>query len=210
MIHLIFGTIHIISLIFICAYPYIVVKNNLYDYIYITFSILLQYVWILCCNRCPINYAYLNYTNNFSCGKKYKSGEVEIEHCFDYLLTSIGLETNSNKLFNNFVAILMNVLVLVAIIIVAFRQSAVNPYFILFVCIFLRLFYSFYNSFGIFNAGVLDAASIGTFLFGKNYSIFKDLYYKLNLHTEINTLLSVIYIISIIYITYKNRKTLGI
>ena len=186
--------IHTIIAIIISFYGLIVSKNFLYDFLYISFLILTQILWLIFNHECILSCMYKRYNNkNYSCG--YTTSLADFK------------ELNMNPLdISQYIGVIFCIGYVFSISIVAFRGIA-NPYLILFVCLFLRFFYLFFN-----DASGYDTNRIGKYLFGKNYAILETIYYNLKLnklHSEINTVIFSILIAFWIHILYKNRAKLA-
>lgn len=186
--------IHTIIAIIIAFYGLIVSKNFLYDFLYISLLILTQILWLIFNHECILSCMYKRYNNkNYSCG--YTTSLADFK------------ELNMNPLdISQYIGVIFCLAYVFSISIVAFRGIA-NPYLILFVCLFLRFFYLFFN-----DASGYDTNRIGKYLFGKNYAILETIYYNLKLnklHSEINTVIFSILIAFWIHILYKNRAKLA-
>ena len=186
--------IHTIIAIIIAFYGLIVSKNFLYDFLYISLLILTQILWLIFNHECILSCMYKRYNNkNYSCG--YTTSLADFK------------ELNMNPLdISQYIGVIFCIGYVFSISIVAFRGIA-NPYLILFVCLFLRFFYLFFN-----DASGYDTNRIGKYLFGKNYAILETIYYNLKLnklHSEINTVIFSILIAFWIHILYKNRAKLA-
>lgn len=186
--------IHTIIAIIIAFYGLIVSKNFLYDFLYISLLILTQILWLIFNHECILSCMYKRYNNkNYSCG--YTTSLADFK------------ELNMNPLdISQYIGVIFCIGYVFSISIVAFRGIA-NPYLILFVCLFLRFFYLFFN-----DASGYDTNRIGKYLFGKNYAILETIYYNLKLnklHSEINTVIFSILIAFWIHILYKNREKLA-
>ena len=194
MIGKLIAIIHTIIAIIISFYGLIVSKNFLYDFLYISFLILTQILWLVFNHECILSCMYKRYNNkNYSCG--YTTSLADFK------------ELNMNPLdISQYIGVIFCIGYVFSISIVAFRGIA-NPYLILFVCLFLRFFYLFFN-----DASGYDTNRIGKYLFGKNYAILETIYYNLKLnklHSEINTVIFSILIAFWIHILYKNRAKLA-
>ena len=186
--------IHTIIAIIIAFYGLIVSKKFLYDFLYISLLILTQILWLIFNHECILSCMYKRYNNkNYSCG--YTTSLADFK------------ELNMNPLdISQYIGVIFCIGYVFSISIVAFRGIA-NPYLILFVCLFLRFFYLFFN-----DASGYDTNRIGKYLFGKNYAILETIYYNLKLnklHSEINTVIFSILIAFWIHILYKNRAKLA-
>jgi len=87
------------------------------------------------------------------------------------------------------------------------RSKLTNIFLIIFVLIIVRFFYLFLN-----NAVGYDTKKSLSKILGKGYyyhleKIYDD-YKIVKIHNEINIIISMIYILFLIYITYKNNKRL--
>lgn len=190
--------IHLLIAFFLSFYAFIVPKNALYDYLYISALVLMQLTWILFKGECPFSYIYKKcyYAN-------YKLGHTTTTDDFNELnFLSQSNETTDTSFLTIFVNIIFCIAIILSIIIVAFRSKIANPYLIIFICIFLRFFYLFFN-----DATGYNTNYVGKFIFGEKYSILENIYYnfKLNkLHTEINSGISFILLIFVGYISYDN------
>ena len=156
--------------------------------------ILTQILWLIFNHECILSCMYKRYNNkNYSCG--YTTSLADFK------------ELNMNPLdISQYIGVIFCIGYVFSISIVAFRGIA-NPYLILFVCLFLRFFYLFFN-----DASGYDTNRIGKYLFGKNYAILETIYYNLKLnklHSEINTVIFSILIAFWIHILYKNRAKLA-
>ena len=194
MLGKIIAIIHTIIAIIIAFYGLIVSKNFLYDFLYISLLILTQILWLIFNHECILSCMYKRYNNkNYSCG--YTTSLADFK------------ELNMNPLdISQYIGVIFCIGYVFSISIVAFRGIA-NPYLILFVCLFLRFFYLFFN-----DASGYDTNRIGKYLFGKNYAILETIYYNLKLnklHSEINTVIFSILIAFWIHILYKNRAKLA-
>lgn len=187
--------IHTIIAIIISFYGLIVSKNFLYDFLYISLLVLTQILWLIFNHECILSYMYKRYHNkNYSCGYTTTLDDFK--------------QLNMNPLdISHYTGVIFCIAYVFSISIVAFRGNIANPYLILFVCVFLRFFYLFFN-----DASGYDTNRIGNYLFGKNYAILETIYYNLRLnklHSEINTVIFSILIAFWIHILYKNRAKLA-
>lgn len=187
--------IHAIIAIIISFYGLIVSKNFLYDFLYISLLVLTQILWLIFNHECVLSYMYKRYHNKFySCGDTTTLADFK--------------ELNMNPLdISQYIGVIFCLAYVFSVWIVAFRGNIANPYLILFVCVFLRFFYLFFN-----DASGYNTNRIGKYLFGKNYAILETIYYNLKLnklHSEINTVIFSILIAFWIHILYKNRAKLA-
>jgi len=202
MLGKIIAVTHLLIGIFISFYPFIVSKNIVYDYCYFGLLILEQLSWIICNHECPISYLYkyIHYDN-------YKMGYTTTLDDFEELTWD---KTNNNTRTINiskFVDNIFTLFYIISVIIVGLRTKLANLFLIIFVLIILRFFYLFLN-----NAVGYDTNKALSKILGKGYyyhlEIIYDDYKIVKIHNEINMIISMIYILFLVYITYKNNKRL--
>jgi hypothetical protein len=195
MLNKIIPIVHLITVIFYSFYAFIFPKNFLFDYFYYVFIIIVQLSWLFFNHECIFSYIYkkINYKN-------YKCGETTSLDDFNELtgsnLTNDKNSINYGKLIDNIFLIFY----ILSVIIVGIRSNIANIYLIIFVLIIVKYFYLFLN----------DAIGWDKKLLLKSYyAFFHQLYkdYRIkSIHTEINTITTIIVCSFLIYITYKNRK----
>jgi hypothetical protein len=201
MLGKIIAVIHLSIVLFLSFYPFIVSKNIVYDYYYFGFLILLQLSWIICNHECPLSYLY-KYTHY----DNYKMGNTTTLDDFEELA---GDSANNNTNMINLSKFADNVLTLfyiISVIIVGLRSKLTNIFLIIFVLIIVRFFYLFLNN----AVGYNTKKSLSKIL-GNGYYYLEKIYddYKIvKIHNEINMIISMIYILFLVYITYKNNKRL--
>jgi len=192
---------HLSIVLFLSFYAFIVPKNIVYDYYYFGFLILLQLSWIICNHECPLSYLYkyIHYDN-------YKMGNTTTLDDFEELA---GDKTNNNPNMINlskFADSILTLFYIISVIIVGLRTKLANLFLIIFVLIIVRFFYLFLN-----NAVGYDTKKSLSKISGKGYYYLVKIYddYKIvKIHNEINMFISIIYILFLVYITYKNNKRL--
>jgi hypothetical protein len=203
MIKKVIAVTHLILVIFVSIYAFIIPKNFLYDYLYITFLIVIQLSWTVYRNECPFSYHYKVLRD-----ANYKCGETTTLDDFDEL-NLFPKQGNSKKsggitassLFAGFLSVAFTI----SIIMVAYRTRLTSPLLIVFVFIILRLFYLFLN-----NAVGYDAKASGSYFIGvDNYSVLEKIYYDGGVDGMRETINGGI--IAFIagfwaYLTYTNRK----
>ena len=201
MLGKIFGSVHLLLGLFLSFYAFIISKNALYDYLFISLLIGMQLSWIIYNGECLFSYIYKKYNdNNYKCGDT--TAQDDIKDIFDSTY-----DTNTLNIFKNTITIFLTLTICFSITIVALRSFTYNPYLIIFACIFLRFFYLFFN-----NAAGYDE-SLSKFIIGEKYEYLKKIYntYGLNnFHNIINTIISIFLLFVWLYITYKNRTVLHI
>jgi len=201
MLGKIIAVTHLSIVLFLSFYAFIVPKNIVYDYYYFGFLILLQLSWIICNHEYPLSYLYkyIHYDN-------YKMGNTTTLDDFEELA---GDKSNDNTNMINLSKFADNVLTLfyiISVIIVGLRSKLTNIFLIIFVLIIVRFFYLFLNN----AVGYNTKKSLSKIL-GNGYYYLEKIYddYKtVKIHNEINIIISMIYILFLIYITYKNNKRL--
>jgi hypothetical protein len=196
--------IHLLIAFFLSFYAFIIPKNRLYDYLYICALVLMQILWILFKGECPLSYFYKKYYY-----PNYKLGDTTSTDDFNELnFLSSSNKTTQTSFITIFVNIIFCIAIILSIIFVAFRSRIANPYLIIFICIFLRFFYLFFN-----DATGYNTNYVGKIALGENYSIVENIYYNFKLdtlHTEINASISLILLIFLGYISYDNQRLLHI
>ena len=198
--------VHLIIAIFLSFYAFIISKNRTLDYLYISALVLSQLSWIVFNHECPFSYLYKKiYYDNYSCGDTTTMDDFnELNFLSEPNHPS---DENKKPTENSFLTKIVNWIFCIAMIlsvcIVAFRSPIIHPSIIIFVCLFLRFFYLFFN-----NATGYDTRCTGETIFGENYSIFKTIYDSGfdKLHSEINTGLFITILVFWIYLTYKFQK----
>ena len=187
---------HLLIAFFLSFYAFIIPKNLIYDYLYICALVLMQLIWIIFKGECPFSYFYKKYYY-----PNYKLGDTTTTDDFkelDFTKNNTDPIISGTQLVN----ISFCIAIILSIIFVAFRSRIANPYLIIFICVFMRFFYLFFN-----DATGYDTNYVGKLVLGKNYSILENIYYKLGfdkLHTEINVGISLILISFLGSITYNN------
>lgn len=201
MIGKIIAITHLSIVLFLSFYPFIVSKNIVYDYYYFGFLILLQLSWIICNHECPLSYLYkyIHYDN-------YKMSNTTTLDDFEEL-TGDNANNNTNMInLSKFADSILTLFYIISVIIVGLRTKLTNIFLIIFVLIIVRFFYLFLN-----NALGYNIKKIIPKILGKGYYYLEKIYddYKIvKIHNEINIFISMIYILFLVYITYKNNKRL--
>jgi len=117
-----------------------------------------------------------------------------------------GENKNKNSSLTDLVNALFCIGIILSICITTIRSRIVNPVIAVFVLIFLRFFYLFFN-----NATGYDTNSIGKSMLGENYKVLETIYYEYNfdkMHDVINNSILTILILFWMYMTYINRNRL--
>ena len=200
MINKIIPVIHLLIVIFISFYAFIVPSYFLYDYLYFCLLILLQILWIFFNHECIFSYIYkkINY-NNYQCGDTLTLDDFnELTTIIPNIIPNM-IPSNINII--NIVNNILTIFVILSILIVAYRSKIASIFLVFFCLIFIRFFYLFLNN--------SCEMNIKNYVYETNYKIVKKLYntyYIYKIHDEINNTIYVIMIFFFIYITYKNRK----
>lgn len=191
------GTIHLFFGFLVSFYAFIVSKNSLYDYLFISLLIVMQLIWILFKGECVFSYIYKKYNDNdYKCGSTPAHDDIKDIFGSSY-------ENDTLEFFSNTVTLILSIAICFSVIIVAFRNFSYNPYIIIFSCIFVRFFYLFFNN------ATRYGESFTKFIIGENYNYLKYIYYIYGLqkfHSLINNIIVVFLLFVWIYITYKNKK----
>jgi hypothetical protein len=205
MIEKLIPIIHLLITAFLVFYPFLIKTNFFYDYLYISVISFVILLWIYFLGECPISYFYKKYKNpDYICGQTTTLDDIKE---FDFLPKT----ENSVLKFDNFSNVfrfIANVLLIVSVVIVSFRTNLTNPFLVIFVCIFLRYFYIYFND----ALGGLDGNdNIIKLIMGDKYSILEDIYWNYGfdkLHHVVNNGIATFIIGFWIYISCKNRKKL--
>jgi hypothetical protein len=197
---------HLAVAIFLYFYPFFIKHNFFFDYLYISSLMFMILIWIYFSGECPFSYFYKIIKN-----PEYKCGETT--NLDDFIeLTEIMPKKDSGNNDTDGINIMKIVdfifamALITSTIIVSYRSHLGNPLLIIFVTIFVRFFYLFFN-----NATGYDTNKIGKSLLGEKYDIFENIYWNYGfdkLHGVINSGI-VVFVTGVwLYITYNNRAKL--
>jgi len=197
------AVVHLFIAFFYSFYAFIISKNFFYDYLYFTALVILQALWILFKGECIFSYYYkLYHYENYECGDTTTMDDFNELDFF----SKEGENKNKNSSLTDLVNALFCIGIILSICITTIRSRIVNPVIAVFVLIFLRFFYLFFN-----NATGYDTNSIGKSMLGENYKVLETIYYEYNfdkMHDVINNSILTILILFWMYMTYINRNRL--
>ncbi len=192
MLTKIFGLLHLCFIIFMVFYIFIIPKNFIFDFIFVSLNILQVVVWIYHDNLCPITYYYSKYYNKSSKSIKNNSDLNEI--------------IDINNPLSKIVQIIGYFIGYISIYYASIRSNIISPILTL-LFIFSRILYKIFNS-------MIDIKlqDIGYALFGKSFSKIDNLYTYSGFHKKIkpyfNNGILGIHVCLLIYIFYHNKTRL--
>jgi hypothetical protein len=202
MIGKLIAATHLFVAFFYSLYAFIIKKNFLYDYFYITALIVIQLSWIVYNHECPFSYYYkaIHY-DNYTCGDTTTLDDFKELDSFSKAKDKSSNNSDSTVIIGS----IFTTALILSITMVAYRTRLANPLWIIFVCIFLRVFYSCFN-----DAIGYDTNSTGKYFLGEEkYSLLYNLYHNYgfrDLHDPINGAIAAFVIGFWIYITCMNWK----
>lgn len=201
MLNKLIAIVHLITGFLYSFYAFIFPKNLLYDYIYYVFLSIIQLSWIIFNHECPFSCFYKTiYYKNYKCGDT-----TDLDDFIEIAPKSDKSENSIN--YSKIVDLIFSIGLILSTIIVGYRSNLSNMYIALFVLIFMRFFYIFFN-----NAIGINSKRIVKSVFGKKvYKFMRNIYYNFNIvkiHNDINNIIFIILILFIFYITYRNKQRL--
>lgn len=200
MIGKIIAIIHLIFVTIVSIYAFIFPKNFISDYLYFVFLVFIQLHWLYLNGECAFSYIYkyIHYDN-------YKCGDTTDLDDFNELG---GTEKNNNSIdYKQLFVTALDILYIISVILVNNRSKISNIFIAVFVLIFLRYFYVYFNE----AIGINTKNKLTKILGKENYNFLHRIYYEyhiVKIHNEINMMMTITLVLFLMYITYRNRKKL--
>jgi hypothetical protein len=194
---------HLIAVIIVSIYGIIFPKNIVYDYFYFVILVVIQLHWGFLKGECVFSYIY-KYTHyeNYSCGDT-----TDLDDFNELGGTGTKNDDKNAIDYKQLFVSALDVLYIISIILVNNRSKISNIFIAVFVLIFLRYFYVYFNE----AIGINTKQKLTKILGNKIYKILQSIYYEyhiVKIHNEINMMISIILVLFLFYITYRNRKKL--